>query len=365
MIKRSLAIPDRPEMVTAVWLTKALRASKIIKNAAVKSYKMDRVGAEEGFSGQIARFHLSYDTIEKRAPASLICKLSSDKPAIRADFKKDYACEVQFYAEIAPQADLPVPTCYYQAIDTTSGASVLLLEDLSHFHAANLIGGCTASEVDVVVTELAKIHGHWWNHPELIGDTWLSTPRSFAKRPFPQWWSNYPKIIANLLPDYPLPLSVFKVGQQFSRNMEHILNQLSVPPLTFIHRDVHADNLLFGIRPTHPPLMLFDWAYAGRGRGIGDITYFMVSSVSPKLRQKFEESWMNRYYAQLIQSGVQNYSLTQCWHDYKIAVVNKLFISVMATVLFDNNTPQRRAWRLADLRRITAFLEDHAVTSFL
>ena len=43
-------------------------------------------------------------------------------------------------------------------------------------------------------------------------------------------------------------------------------------------------------------------------------------------------------------------------------MVAKLNVSVMATVLLDNSSPAKRAWRRADLLRLMAFCEDHALT---
>ena len=47
------------------------------------------------------------------------------------------------------------------------------------------------------------------------------------------------------------------------------------------------------------------------------------------------------------------------------AAVGKLFITVAATVLLDNSSAHRRAWRWADLQRLVAFIEDHAVAEIL
>jgi hypothetical protein len=65
------------------------------------------------------------------------------------------------------------------------------------------------------------------------------------------------------------------------------------------------------------------------------------------------------YHQHLVENGIVDYDLDQCWADYKLSVASKLFISVTATVRLDNTTPHRRAWRAADLQRIVAFIDDH------
>ena len=65
------------------------------------------------------------------------------------------------------------------------------------------------------------------------------------------------------------------------------------------------------------------------------------------------------YHDHLTASGIEGYSQDQCWSDYLVSAASKLFITVTATINFDNTTPHRTAWRTADLERLTAFFDDH------
>ena len=106
-------------------------------------------------------------------------------------------------------------------------------------------------------------------------------------------------------------------------------------------------------------MIIIDWQTTGRGLGISDIAYLLISSLSPTDRRASEQELVGMYHRYLIDSGVENYGLDQCWADYKVSVASKLFISVTATVRLDNTTPHRRAWRAADLQRLMAFIDDH------
>ncbi len=78
-----------------------------------------------------------------------------------------------------------------------------------------------------------------------------------------------------------------------------------------------------------------------------------------------EQDFLHLYHDALLRYGVTGYSFEQCWFDYRLAVVGKLFITVGATVLVDNSTPHKRAYHQADLQRLLAFCDDHAVAELM
>ena len=361
-MSKKMGIPEIPEAMTSAWLTEALHSKKTIDQAAVKSFRMKRIGEKEGFSGYLVRFEIDYSQPEKDAPTSLIGKFSPVDPDLRMAMKEGNVREVRFYDEIAAEQSLPVPPCYYSDINLETGASILLLEDLSRSRLVDFVTGCKPADTELVIQELARIHASWWNDTKLQEMSWLS---SFADYPYQEWWSQYPQEIADLLPDYQLPDTFFDIGHRFGLNMAAILNQLEGMPVTCIHRDIHVDNLLFGVKETDPPLTVVDWQLVGKGRGVSDVAYFMISSVPPAQRRQSERRLLQTYHTFLTQYGVQGYSFDQCWADYKLSAVCKLFITVAATVLIDNSSPHRRAWRRADLQRLVAFIEDHSVGELL
>lgn len=74
---------------------------------------------------------------------------------------------------------------------------------------------------------------------------------------------------------------------------------------------------------------------------------------------------LHEYHTRLMQAGVVDYGFKQCWLDYRLAVIGKLYVTIAATVLLDNFPPFKRAWRRTDLERLLAFCEDHAVGEWL
>ncbi len=346
-----MAVPEDYRLVTAQWLTHALRAGGIGDEAVVTSFRAERLGEEQGFTGALARLDLTYAHPVEGAPSSLVAKLSP--PLSDLDVGRR---EVAFYEEIASGRQLPVPICYYGEVDPDSGAGVLLLEDLSHLRGVNFLDGCTPDEAEAAVLGLAAIHAAWWNDPALETLDWAF---SLAGSSFPDWWARYPQKVELLLPGIALPASFVDFGERFATDMPLVLEQLEGRPFTVIHRDIHVDNLLFGSRPEDPAAVLIDWQLAGVGKGVSDVAFLLMSSLSPADRRTSERRLVSRYHNRLGELGVVAYSLEQCWADYVVSAAGRLFITVAATVLLDNSTAHQKEWRRVDLERLAAFVEDH------
>jgi hypothetical protein len=83
-----MKMPIGPGDLTPEWLTEALYEGRAINQVSVTSVATQIMGDEEGLtgSGQMARLHLTYDRAEADAPRSLIAKLSSPDPILRAEY---------------------------------------------------------------------------------------------------------------------------------------------------------------------------------------------------------------------------------------------------------------------------------------
>src|SRR4051794_5881630 len=80
-----------PETITAVaptWLTQALHASAVALGASVTSVTADVIGAQFGFTGVIARLHLSYHGEAGAAPRTLIAKLPTADRDIASSYRQ-------------------------------------------------------------------------------------------------------------------------------------------------------------------------------------------------------------------------------------------------------------------------------------
>ena len=356
-------IPQDLDSITPEWLTTALRSSGTIENTTVRSITSLRIGEDESFTGgALLRLEINYDKVEQGAPSSLVAKLSPADPGMRLLMKIANGREIHFYTKFAAQSNLPIPHCYYGDFNTKTGACILLLEDLSDFQAVEFIAGCEPEDVEHVVRALAKIHAYWWCSPQLEEMEGTSILTEF---PLGEVWTQYPQKVVELLPDFFIPDTFFAMGQYIVANQGSIFSRLmEADPITCIHRDIHVDNILFNRQADGIPAKILDWQIVGKGRGVYDVAYFLISSVNVEQRRQTERDLLQIYHNDLLQFGIKDYSFEQCWFDYRIAVIGKFFITVIATVLVDNSTSHKQAWRKADLQRLLAFCEDHTVEDY-
>ena len=84
--------------------------------------------------------------------------------------------------------------------------------------------------------------------------------------------------------------------------------------------------------------------------------YLLISSLAPALRRQHERRLIEIWRAALAERGVT----TEPDHDgYLRAAAGKLWITVAATLQYDNASPAKQRWRRTDLERLAAFCVDH------
>ncbi len=333
-------VPEGPQDLTWAWLGAVL-------GRETGPVMGQRIGEEAGFTGG-GLYRLT------AADGSWVAKLSPSDPAMRALWAPANAREVRFYTEFS--AGLPVPGCDYGAFDAETGASVVLLQDLAGFRAGEFRSGLSAEEAGAVADAMADIHAAWWNAPEVKG---LSGAAMLDEFGFVECWAVYPDVVGRLLPELALPEAFLSLGDHIAANAKALFGALLEDgPLTVLHRDCQADNVMFDAKGH---AVVLDWQLMGKGRGVYDIAYLLIGSVRPELRRGIEAGVVRRYHDRLCAAGVSGYSFDDCWADYLRAVIGKVFLTTVATVLLDNDTAHRRAWRRADLERLLAFCADHGL----
>lgn len=325
--------PNSSEEISSAWLSRVL-------GRAVSVLGVEQIGLNEGFTGG-GLFRVTLND------GSVVAKLSPEDAKLRAMFARGNAREVQFYQMSAGQ-DLPVPDCPFGAFDPDTGASALVIEDMGNLRAVSFLAGCDTADIAAVVDTLAAVHGAFWEREAISDVPALALLDEFD---FSQIWAAYPTVVAGLLPGVVLPDWFVALGDALAADAREIFTRNMAGPQTIVHRDAQLDNVLFG-----KGAVLLDWQFMGRGKGVHDLAFFLISSVQPDVRRACEDAMIVRYHAAL---GVAGYSLNDCRADYVFGAVWRLFITAMATTQLDNATPHKQAWRRADLERLIAFCEDH------
>lgn len=327
--------PGSVEEITADWLNRSL-------GIAVTGVQATRIGQDEGFSG----CRLYRLALRGTGPGSLVAKLSPAEPAAARRMATANGREVAFYAAQGPDTLLPMPRCALALFDPDTGKSLLLLQDLGAHRALPFAAGLGVDEAGLALQALAGIHARWWADPGVDGPTLQQT------YPFQTLWPAYLDHIARMMPDLAVPPAMRALGDRIAADPVQACARLDGPgPLTRVHGDAQVDNLRFaGGRA-----VFLDWQLTGRGAGMADVGYLMISSLAPSLRRQHERALVDLYQTALNTRAVRGNDTD----GYVPAAAGKLWITVAATLQYDNASPAKQRWRRTDLERLAAFCTDH------
>ena len=97
-------------------------------------------------------------------------KSSSDRTSpVRGVLKAVYEREFVAYSTVIPATpDLHAAKLYYFDFDPVSGDVIFLMENMNQFYSVgNQLEGCSVNDAKAILSEIAKLHGTWWNHPRI------------------------------------------------------------------------------------------------------------------------------------------------------------------------------------------------------
>ena len=317
----------KPEQVTPVWMTRALRNCGI--EATVTRLAMEPVGT--GQLGETRRFRLEYHGLPPpNAPRSVVGKFPSSDPVSAQSGKTlgIYRSEVMFYRELAYRARIRTPGVYVAEIDAAE-EFVLLLEDLAPARVGDQMRGCTLEEARMALAEAALLHAAFWNDRELMAESWMSVPAGaqgfYTTDLIEQAWHHVKSdYAAYLTPE------VSRVCAKYVRNHAH-WNRPRDFPKCLSHNDFRPDNMLFG--GPGDRVAVVDWqtsSFLGTGM---DVAYLLGGSLDRETRRAHERSLLAAYHDDLLRHGVTAYSFERLLRDYAHYSFAAIAVAIAATVI--------------------------------
>jgi hypothetical protein len=274
-----------------------------------------------GMTGQLCRLRISYDRAEPGAPRSLLAKFSALDPEVRATVHSIgfYEREIGFYREFAADCPVRTPRCYFGEVEMDSGASLLLLEDLTWMRNLNSTGG-VVDEVELVIRELGKLYAAWWGGPRLDQTPWLPLKGILTPDQAPVVLSqNWESFLGKL--SIPVTEELLSAGELCARYLYAVsVSMYTEPPRTLIHHDVQGDNLLVA-GDGERSLALIDWQLTTAARPVLDLADFVVAHLDTSGRRRHEDRLLEIYHSVLTECGVTGYSLERCRDDYRMALL--------------------------------------------
>jgi hypothetical protein len=97
-----------------------------------------------------------------------------------------------------------------------------------------------------------------------------------------------------------------------------------------LHMDYRLDNLLFD--PDGSGVHAVDWQGMAVGLPARDAAFFMGTGLSVEDRRDCEKQIVDDYHAALISQGVTDYTVDECWDDYRFGMLQIPFITVFGLV---------------------------------
>ena len=358
-----LKIPPSVEHVWSQWLTAALRSTGVINGSAVTSFNSEPIGAGQGFSGQVARLSLTYDSQELGAPQSMIAKFPAPDPSVRAVLNRIYECEVRFYGEVAPEVELSTPRCYYRATDREAGDHVLLLEDLAPARVGDGVAGCSDEDAELAVREIARFHAALWGSPRLATLEWMFSFHRDADKKQERYRQRWPLFLENV--GHLLSPSLLEIGQRLNDNLANISRRLGEPPNTVVHSDYRLENMVFGTASAGAPLTVIDWQLCEIGRGVADVAYLLAVSMESERRRATELGLLRDYHSVLLAHGVKGYDFEECLVDYRLSLLHHMQRVVSVFALLDFSSERAQVFARGVIQRFDSAFTDHNVAELM
>jgi Ecdysteroid kinase-like family len=275
---------ERPDDVTADWLTAALGAG------TVADFRTERIGT--GQMSECYRFALTYAD-GQTGPASVVLKVAATDPASRQTGLALglYEREVRFYTDIAPRIGGPVAPCYSSGLDAETGVFHLLLGDAAPATVGDEIRGATLEQAMLAVSELGRLHAPLLGQTAMADVEWLN-----RESPMNQ------ALIAQLYAGF-----VERYGDRIAPAHREVCERLvacfdayvaEAPDLVhgLVHGDYRLDNMLFGQPGADRPLTVVDWQTVTWGPATMDVAYFLGCALPDDVRRDNYDALLRAYH---------------------------------------------------------------------
>jgi hypothetical protein len=321
-----MSFPYQPDQLTTEWLTDTLRQAGALHKARVASFEVKPLSEALGIIGQNTIIRLAYDAIEDTAPQSLFAKFALSDAEQRANWRVTYQQEIRFYQQFVRRVALPTPRAYFSEFDEETGYFLLLLEDCSYGEVGSRLAGCSIERARLVVSEIAKFHAAWWQHPEVPHDSGKYTLAAAVG-----WEEIYIQQVNRLddIPEIPRDPELVRTIKELGPQLANTMKYQQEDPYTLIHHDYHLGNMIFIETNGTTKPMIIDWQDMSIGHGPTDVALFLGSSMSIEDRRSYEQALLKLYHDTLCEQGVVNYSFDQCWDDYRLGMFETLWRNVI------------------------------------
>lgn len=250
-----------------------------------------------------------------------------------------FLCEVEFYRTMRPELSIETPRIFGSELDPQSGRFVVLMEDITARGARFGIATrpCTAREAAAVLESCAGLHAQYWQSPRLNSEFgWLETHLVGANADY--FRNDCPALLLQEYRISPYKTEIFDPSGFYTPErlwkalwkLQEI-NEADVP--TVLHGDVHVGNTYIVADGGGG---LLDWQLMRKGSWAHDVTYLIVTGLTPEERRRHEAALIRGYLELLERRGIATPDWDTAWLRHRQNVVWGILMWLLTpTPLYD------------------------------
>jgi hypothetical protein len=269
-----------------------------------------------------------------------ILKVGSDQPVAQKFSRhiRAFQREVLAYQLLKPLRGKYVPRCIASASVPDGSDGLILLQEIFPCRTGDQIQGLSFRELSSVARSIGSVHARFWNSNQIRKIKALPLHHYNRAHETGKHTQPFLRGCRSLLTKKDV-----KRIQHFLPTIVHALRQAKKRPITLVHGDLRADNLLLA----GSKVFIVDWQIAARGLGAFDLARVIGGSSSRPLPLRDQYKLINIWQKTLRQRGVRGYNFTDAWHDYQIGVALTLSIPITnGSTLVQLSTRGRKIARL-------------------
>jgi len=250
-----------------------------------------------------------------------ILKVGSKQPVARKFSRhiRSFQREVLAYQLLKPLGGEFVPCCIAAASTPDGSDGLLLLQEIFPCRTGDQIQGLSFRELSSVAKSIGAVHARFWNSNQLRKIKALPLHQYNRAHEAKKNTQTFLKHCRSLLTKGDV-----KRIQHFLPTITRALRQAKKRPITLVHGDLRADNLLL----VRSKIFIVDWQIAARGLGAFDLARVIGGSSARSLTLQEQHKLVCIWHQTLCQGGVRGYNLSDAWQDYQIGVALTLSIPI-------------------------------------
>ncbi|MBN1647303.1 MAG: phosphotransferase [Spirochaetales bacterium] len=237
--------------------------------------------------------------------------------------------EVRFYNRLSHLiSDSIIPACYFAGHCPETGYYTIVMENLFLTHGVAENPETMDFEQHChYISCLADLHAAWWDHPGLekeVGNKRTEEDLNRRTLKMKEISDKFMDKHAALLdPDC---IVIFREHEALFPAAT--VRSLEGKNLSLLHGDPHIWNFMYP-KNDSGTVRLIDWDTYKIGVPANDIAYYLVPFCSREHRNKNEQKLLRYYHERLVSGGVRNFTFDELMSDYRLAVLNMLYLSAV------------------------------------